>query len=146
MIKGKKGIVRIIEVFIAIIIIASVAVFIYTAQVKKVDRSESVYRLETIILDRIASNDTLRNAVLKSDEPDPAGIGNITLINNTIKDVVPSDYVFMFKICGLNQICGLEHTSSYYTKKEIYAREISVSSTLSEYDPKKIRLFIWLKE
>ena len=146
MIKGKKGIVRIIEVFIAITIIASVAIFIYTVQITKVDRSEAVYRLETIILDKIASNDSLRNAVLRSNSPGSDGENNITLINNTIRSIAPSDYVFMFKICELNQICGLEYTSSYYTKNEIFAKEVSVSSTLNEYNPKKIRLFIWLKD
>ena len=165
---NKKGIVRIIEAFFAVLIIAGALIFVYTSQIKKVDESASILNIEKIILDKISYEDDLREAVLNSylhfDETIETNfkdyndivarnsqIASYNQLNDTITDLLTNskvleNYEFMFQVCELNEVCGLEHSASFYTKNEIYASEKSISSTLSEYNPRKIRLFIWRKE
>ncbi|HRZ86052.1 MAG TPA: hypothetical protein P5277_04730, partial [Candidatus Paceibacterota bacterium] len=100
---------------------------------------------------KIAEDGELRAAVLggSSDDSSPDAINNRITINNTINDLIeklsPGDYTFLFKICDLDDICGLDFSSKYYTENEIYVKERSISSTLNKYNPKKIRIFMWLK-
>jgi hypothetical protein len=156
----KKGIIKIIEAFFAVLIIAGALIFVYTSQIERPDKSANIQNIEKIILDKISYENNLREAVLYSylyfDEPVPVGgeniskIGNYSLLNSTITDLlitsrILDNYDFMFQICNLEDICGLEHSAGSYTKYEIYANEKSVSSTLSTYGPRKIRLFIWRK-
>jgi len=56
------------------------------------------------------------------------------------KKQIPADLNFTARICNIDDICGLD---SY--RKEVYAKERIISSTLKEYSPKKIRLFVWEK-
>jgi len=150
-IKEKKGLIKIIEAFIAILIISGVMIFIYTTQIKKPDISEKIEKIQIIILEKIAEDGELRAAVLggSSDDSSPDAINNRITINNTINDLIeklsPGDYTFLFKICDLDDICGLDFSSKYYTENEIYVKERSISSTLNKYNPKKIRIFMWLK-
>ena len=143
MIKGKKGYIRIVEAFIAIILIASVLVFMYVNNVQKPNSEDAIHKLERAILEEISSNASLRNAVLNGDykSSDQGAINNRTLINNTIKKYINNEFNFDFKICGINEACGIDS----YVNKEVFSDEISVSSNLKEYKPKIIRLFIWEK-
>ncbi len=133
MIKGKGGFLRILEAFISVMIIAGVLVFIYVNNVQKPSEQEAISQLERIILEEITSNSTLRNAVLNED---------LTTISNAINKFVPEEYKLEFKICEINEICKLDET----IEKEIISKEITVSSTLTEYNPKVIRLFMWEKD
>ncbi|HRZ85621.1 MAG TPA: hypothetical protein P5277_02465, partial [Candidatus Paceibacterota bacterium] len=63
-IKEKKGLIKIIEAFIAILIISGVMIFIYTTQIKKPDISEKIEKIQIIILEKIAEDGELRAAVL----------------------------------------------------------------------------------
>src|SRR3989338_4911684 len=165
---NKKGIVRIIEAFFAVLIIAGALIFVYTSQIKKVDESASILNIEKIILDKISYEDDLREAVLNSylhfDETIETNfkdyndivarnsqIASYNQLNDTITDLLTNskvleNYEFRFRVCELNEICGLEHSASTYTKYEIYASEKSISSSLETYGPRKIRLFIWRKD
>lgn len=152
----KKGIIKIIEAFFAVLIIAGGLIFVYTSQINRPDESTSIQNIETTILDKISYENNLREAVLYSylyfndTGKSTSEIGNYSLLNSTITDLlitsgILENYDFMFQICNLEDICGLEHSAGSYTKYEIYASEKSVSSTLSTYGPRKIRLFIWRK-
>ncbi len=143
MIKGKKGYIRIVEAFIAIILIASVLVFLYVNNVQKPNSEEAIHKLERAILEEISSNSSLRDAVLNGHYSlvDDDAKNNRTLINNAIIKYINNDFNFSFKICDLNEICGMED----YIEQEVFSDEISVSSNLEDYSPKIIRLFIWEK-
>ena len=134
--KGKKGFLRILEVFIAIMLIASVMSFIYIKQIQKPNKEQAIHQIQKIALGEINSDNLLREAVLTE---------NTAKINETLSSIIPRNYGFKFQICKLDDICGLERQDSYYTDNEIYADETVISSTLETYSPKKIRLFIWEK-
>ncbi|MBI2629210.1 hypothetical protein HYW74_03950 [Candidatus Pacearchaeota archaeon] len=143
---GKRGFLRILEAFIAILIIAGVMTFIYVKERPIKSQKEEIIELERIILETITNDNQLRQAVLDGYGNTREAEGNRTLINNTIGKLTPTEYIFTFKICNLDDICGLDQHSSLITKNEIYSEKKSVSSTLQEYDPKKIRIFMWEKD
>ena len=144
--RGKRGFLRILEAFIAILIIAGAMTFIYVKEIPGKNQREDILNLERIILETITNDAQLRQAVLNGFGNTESAEGNRTLINSTIAKLVPQGYTFLFKICNLDEICGLDQRSSFYTKNEIYSERSSVSSTLETYDPKKIRLFMWEKD
>lgn len=148
-IRGKGGFLRIVEAFIGVLIVASVLIFIYVNHFQRPSESERIYKLETFILEKISEDPVLRQIILDSNhskDQSSSAVSNRSIINNTIRSLLPEEYNFEFMVCELNEVCGLEHDSRYYTENEIYGSEKSVSSTLSEYKPRKLRIFVWIKE
>jgi hypothetical protein len=133
---NKKGYLRIVEAFIAIMLIAGVMGFIFVQQNKSNNQSDEIHHIERIILEKISNDNELRQAVLDDD---------INKLNETIGVFIPTDYTYTFRICEIKDICGLERANDYYTKNEIASEEVSISSTLETYNPKKIRIFAWVK-
>jgi hypothetical protein len=127
---NKKGWLRILEAFIAIILIAGVLAFVYSRTIgKPTDRAEEIYKLQKTILDEIAADPQFRNASLQMDE---------VIISEFVGDRVPPGFNYTVRICDVADICGLP-----YYKKEVYSSERIISSTLEEYDPKKVKIFMW---
>ena len=62
--ENKKGWLRIIEAFIAILLILGVFVVIYSKVIDRPQKSDYIYNLEKGILDEISFNPDLRAAVL----------------------------------------------------------------------------------
>ena len=129
MIKGKKAWLRIVEAVIAIILIASVLTFLYLRTVDKSTSSEEIYKLQKSILDEIADDPELRNAVLNLDE------SKIKDFTDTRK---PYGFNSTVRICEIEDICGLQ---SY--EKEVYSTERVISANLQQYSPKKVKIFMW---
>jgi len=132
--RGEKAFLRIVEAFIAIIIIASVMAFIYVRNIQKPSHEEYVNQLLRITLKEISNNPDLRTAVLTN---------NKELLRQEIEIIIPNQYSFEFRICQLQDACGLETLPQ---DKEIFSNEISISSNLEQYYPRKIRIFVWIKD
>ena len=130
--KDRKAWLRIIEAFLAILIIMGALLIIMAREKTNIDISEEVYEKQRQILNIISKNDNLRTDVIS---------GNNINVDNTIRQIVPETWNFTTKICGLNDICN---TNTPY-EKEVYATEIIITSTLTEYNPKKLKFFVWLK-
>ncbi|MEK6873338.1 MAG: hypothetical protein AABW91_00685 [Nanoarchaeota archaeon] len=141
MLKDKGGFLRVLEAVIAILLIAGAVSIILVRNTQKDNSSETIAQIQQIILEEISTNPELRTAVL-SEPP------NNALLNNTISSLMPPEYSYEFKICSLEEICVLPNPAGYYTKGDIYADEVSIAATLdiAPTDPKRLRLFMWLKE
>jgi len=141
--RGRGGFLRIVEAFVAIMIIAGVMGYVYVQKIQKPDESEFAYQIERVILSEIENNATLRDAVLSGDSSIDTldSMANRTLISNAIKKSVPAEYNYDFRICSLSLVCNLEQ----YTGKEVFANDVTISSTLYKYNPKKLRIFLWRK-
>ena len=126
----KKGWLRIVEAFIAIALIASVLVIVYVRSIEKSDKSEEISKLQTAILEEVASDPVLRNAVINFD--------NETVIN-FVKTRVPPAYNSTVRICEINDICNLNQY-----KENTYSSERIISGTLVIYNPKKLKIFMWI--
>lgn len=134
---GKRGWLRILEAVIAVLILSSVLVVLYTNKTPQRDESSIIYNLQVKILDGIASNANLRNATLYSNE---------TYIESDLDDYVdskvPKNYNYSIRVCSLsNTDCSLQYTWA----GEIYAEDRIISSNLEVYEPKFLRLFIWVE-
>lgn len=127
--KNKKGWLRIVEAFIAIILITGVMLSIYS--VRKVSSGNEIVKIQDAILNEISQSENLRNDVINS---------HISSLNAFVEERIPSILEFSIKICEVDDVCNLDEY-----RKDTYVRERVISSTLEEYSPKKIKLFVWEK-
>lgn len=139
---NKKGIARILEATIAILIIAGVVLTL--AANKKVSSQQDLSTLLPPYLEEIAKNMQLREQIIFTN------ISNETQVNatevameNFIKQrIINPNYNFKIKICAINDVCGL----TQYPKNingDLYAADRVVSATLESMDSKKIKIYLW---
>src|SRR3989344_6833030 len=115
MIRGKKGFVRILEAFIAILIISGALAFFYVNQIQKPKQEEGIRDLIRLTLEDINTNSELRQSVLNRNQ---------TAINNKIDSFISNNYEYSFNFCNLNEICSLQQQ----VNKPVFSDEIAVSS------------------
>lgn len=138
-IKQKKtnrgGIVRIIEAVIAIMIIFGVLLTIYgtrQAMISQRDLSEMIPPL----LEEISKNVTLREKIVSDSNAIPD-------LDSFLADRIKEPYLnYAVQICNPNDLCSL---SSYpaNAQGDIFTSERIISSTLTQYNPKKVKIFLW---
>jgi len=135
---GKRGWIRITEAVIAILIMASVLIVLYTNDTPNVSYSDYVFNLQTRILMDVADRPDLRNATLYSNE---------TYTHPKLKEYfdnsIPTNFNYTVVVCNLSaSICNADLSS---VEKEIFVEDRIISSNLEKYDPKMLRLYIWEK-
>ncbi len=129
----KKAWLRIIEAFLAVLIITGAVITLLSRQKQTDDISDIVYSRQRKILDIISKNDTLRKGII---------LGDNTEVDKTISQLLPPTWAFATNICSINDICP---NPGDYEDKEVYATEIIITSTLESYSPKKLRFFVWVR-
>jgi hypothetical protein len=134
--KNKRGWIKIVEAVLAVLLLSVFLVFVYIRHSDGVDIGEYVYRLERSILVDIEKNNTLRGDVL-SERKDR--------LNDFADSRISEAFDFSFEICSFSEICGLK-SREYPIDKNIYADSVLITSTLEEYEPKQLKLFIWTKD
>ena len=128
MVMNKKGIIKIIEASIAILIVASILFINYNKEIvsETPDYSENARD----ILEELANNVSLRGEVLDN--------GNV---DSFIDSKLPTHLNYEVRICDVNAACGI----SSLPNGDVYSAERIISSNLDTYNPKKVRLFLWEK-
>ncbi len=134
--KNKKAWLRIVEAFLAVVIIASVLLIVFVRQPNQT-RAEEIAKFQRAILRQIALDDVLRQDVLIGGETEKENI--ISFINEN----KPDYWNFEIEICGIEDVCGISEYPPEALNKEIYAQEILITSTLENYSPKKLKMFVW---
>jgi len=129
----KKGLLKIVEVVIAIMILASVLLIAYSQTTERADISDYVSDLQNRILEDIASTDVLRGPVLAEDNDSIIGFVDANM---------PANFDFEVRICDIGAFAGLCRMTQS-VDKNVYVEERVISSNLTTYGPKKIRLFVW---
>jgi hypothetical protein len=140
MINDKRGIIRIIEAFISILLILGATTIIFTKVGQKDYESENIANTEKAILSLIANNPSLRNQVVTAQKS-----GEDYLVSQELSEFValriPPSYEYEIVICELKQICS---ASQYH--EVVHAQERAISSTLDNYAPKKVKIYVWREE
>jgi len=131
--KNKKAWLRIVEAFIAVLIVTSLLLII-VARKPKENKAETIHEMQRVILEQISSNESLREYVLNENKNE---------LENFIKNIAPPYWNFSIRICEIESICGI--LSAPPEGKEIYVDEILISSTLHTLEPKKLKFFVWEK-
>ena len=153
-VKNKKGFLRIVEAFIAIIIIAGVLLFLYTGRVPQVSDEETIYPIIRVSLKEITTDNELRRAVLNVGYTDPAETTldttdkNYIKINESFYSTIPEDYDYYFCICNIEVTCGIDSSDPILLEKDIFSNYVVIFTTPDsppDINPKKLRLFIWEK-
>lgn len=130
----KHGWLRVIEAFIGIIMILGIVLIIMLRPASKdLTVQQETIKLEKFILDKVTADPTLRSQVLASD---------VSGVYGVLKESVPVGISYVARVCNYDEICALGMVVPY----DVYTQEALVSSNLTYYEPKKvkmIRLFFW---
>jgi cell division protein FtsL len=128
----KKAWIRIVEAFIAVMIVASALIYLVSKQTNPQESQTEIFNIEKAVLNEIAMSENLREKVLISDNQS---------INDFAKRRIPNGMQFEIRICEVDSVCG---ASSIELGKQVYTDEILISSTLKIYSPKKLKIFIMI--
>jgi len=130
---NKKGWMKVLEAVIAITLLIGVLIYIMSTSASRKDISGNVYEKEKFILDTISKDDVLRNDIINNNNAN---------VNNTITNMIPVTWDFETMICPLDDVCsGVRRPLD----KDVYSSEIVVTTNKINYNPKKLRLFVWAK-
>lgn len=126
------------EAVLGILMLAGVLLLMVDTD--KVQQREDEYINDLIldILDDIAENESLRVRVLAQGDND------LTL-DNMVNGSLPNGLNFSMEVCDLaSKDCSDSHPVKIIpTNKNLYTEERIISSTISTYDPKIFRLYVW---
>lgn len=143
----KRGWIRIVEAFVAIMII-SVALIYFSANKETYNISEEVYEKQKSLLNIMANNESLRNELIGVNIP-PNGCVKIDkddpyLFIELIKNTLPQTWEFIINICGINQISN----EGIPADREIYISEGLITANYTDFpdnEVRKIRFLVWGK-
>ena len=146
--KNKKGWIRIVESFLSALLLIVVLVLIVNQQNAPTNVNNNVdqiYGHEALILRNTQLNYSLRAAIVGIADGDlplkSTDSGFPTDLNSTINFETPSALGCESQICATNSACDYWRN----TKTAIYSQTTLITSTLSDYAPRKLRLFCWEK-
>jgi hypothetical protein len=137
--KNKRGWIEIVEAFVAILLIAGVFLVILNKQaLGKEDISEQIYIIQLSILREIETNTAFRAEIV--------AMINLPLavpddIQEKIDARTPNYLVCTGRVCAISDKCTLSSPS----EKDVYAQEVTITSTLETLSYKKLKLFCWKK-
>lgn len=143
---NKKGWIRIVEAFIAILLIAGVLLtLINRGYIAGKNPAEKIYSFQLYTLREIELNDDLRDIILNIPNEDLSlesdNINFPSEVNNSISSRTPNYLECKSKICPAEEICSLKK----YVEKNVYAQAVIISANLTLYDPRQIKIFCWIK-
>jgi len=135
---NRKGIIRIIEASIAVLIIltAIISVSLTKKAIVEKDLSGTINPL----LEEIAKNSTLREEIIMNN-------GNSTekILNFLSRRIREPSIGFDAKVCEINDACSLNRYPSNITG-DVYAGSRLISSGLiGGEQPKRVSIFLWIK-
>ena len=144
--KEKKGWIRVVESFVAILLITGVVLVILNQGYgSKKNISVKVYDVELSILREIQYNDTLRgdilNVTLLPVEWDDFESKGLTDVKELIIDRIFDYLNCEAKVCSIDDDC----ISDISFDKDLYVQSIIISATYETYSPRQLKLFCWVK-
>ena len=138
--KNKKGWLKIAEAFVAVSIVASVVLIVLSkSEAQNPDISPAIRDAEISILREIELNSTLRAEVLAtSGEVEWTGFSSAAPLTKTkISGMVPSYLNCSAKICDSSSSCSIAET----LEEDVYVESTMITSTLSTFNPRVLKLF-----
>jgi hypothetical protein len=137
--KDKRGIMKIIESFIAVMLILTAVLIIISRQKAVVSNEDEIVKLQSQILNYISVDETLRSQIL---------VNNLSGVNSLIESTVPVWMNYSANICEASLICSNPAAQAGVIKKQVYANEILITANRTYYPGNATRLviFFWEKE
>ncbi len=131
--KSKKAWLRIVEAFIAILLIMSTLVIILQKQKIAANSNEEIQIKQKDILNMIVKDDSLRAEILS---------WKATQTNEKVRALVPSGYNYSIELCSYEKLCPLNFT----VPTAVYSDETIIISNLTHYvanEAVKIKIYFW---
>ena len=142
---NKRGWVRIVEMFIAVLIISSAVLYVTSIRTESSDISEEVYEKQKEIFSVLGGNETFRNEIVLvnviEDSCNNVPIGSFI---DFIDESMPKNWDFTINICDMDAFSNQGSPPD----REIYISEMVITSTVSSYPDfkaRKVRLSVWRK-
>lgn len=140
--RGKGGWIRVVEAFVAVLLIAGIVLIILgKGYVKGSDPAEEIYEFESGLLREIQVNDTLRNETLSAN-PLPVNWSDfptsLPLLNEKIQSASPSYLSCWGRVCELSDDCFLGASIG----QSVYARSVAITQ---DQNNRKLKIFCWEK-
>lgn len=133
---SNKGIARMIELLIAIIIISAILIITYKQNLPSQETQDLAEQARDI-LSEISTIDNLRDEVIASDVNVSNMPNTIAYINSTLPDYI----LFELRACIISSSCGqLAYVG------DVYSAERIISASRNEFAPVKLRLFLWVEQ
>lgn len=146
--KNKKGWIKIVEAFIAIMLITVVILLILENRTisglgENQNPENQITQTQISILRNIQMNNSLRNEIVGISKSElPVTEEEMPLIKNKVEKEKPFYFNCTFEICSVSGECLLNNSID----KDIFVSEIGIFSNLTHYSPKKLKLFCWENE
>lgn len=141
--KNKRGWVRLLEAFIAIVLLTSVLLVVSNINSSpRNELQEKTSIIQTSIIRDIQLNEGLRTAILSVNVANPVEwedfeTSGLSEVKDRIEELAPKDMECSAQICEINSPCSLQGVS----KKEVYAKSGIISADLNTYSPRQIKIF-----
>lgn len=136
---NKKGFLRILESVIAILIITGVMLAI---NLNKPEVSDDSYYYEIISssLKEISKTNNLRSEIIREDTKQDLEVSLNDFVKERIKD---GSLEFNIKVCEVQDICSIDYPEN--SQGNVYSEQVIISSDLTQFNPKKVKMFLWRK-
>lgn len=135
--RNKKGWIKIVEAFIAIMLVTIIFLIVLNKGFEnKDDDFPRIHEAEIIILREIQLDNDLRSDVLGVN-PGSDGLLWVGFPN----EKVPNYLICEAKICNIGDLCVLNDP----IQTDIYSESVIISANLTVFDPKQLKLFCWKK-
>jgi len=137
--RNKRGWIRILEATIAVLIVTSVLVIVYSGH-KEVDTGfgDYLFNIQNKILKDISGDNYYRSLVLNGSS---ASVGEL---NDFAGESIYLPFNYSLIVCDLGEPCKMDAGLLVYTlNKEVYSEEEIIASNITNYAPKKVKIFIW---
>ena len=141
---NKKGIWRVIEATLSVLIIISF-ILILLSKKETVSDKEAIGSSLRSILNEISKNSTLRQAILTDDDVS-SQVEEIAL--QVFKEKINNPaFNYNITICSLNAVsCGNITKYSINPDLEIYSEERLVTADINNFNPKILKVYAWRKD
>lgn len=136
---NKKGVIRVIEATIAVLIVIGTLLIIVSKQGVQTEEDKSESMRE--VLNEIAKNVTLRERIMEDDAASNAAENALMIILK--QNIVNLKFYFNVSICDAYEgSCG--GAGSYPSNaKEIFTEERIITASPAKFTPKIVKIYMW---
>ena len=133
---SRKGFIRIVEVMVAITLILGMIVVVYKNRGSE-QRTQDLTEVARDVLREVSVRENLRNEIVAAQTNSAQMTNTLAFIDNSL----PNYINFELRSCDISNACG---QSTY--RGNVYSAERIISADTLNFDPIKLRLFLWVDE
>ncbi|MEX0921127.1 MAG: hypothetical protein WDZ62_02590 [Candidatus Pacearchaeota archaeon] len=138
MIKNKKGWIKIVESFLAILLVAGIVIVVVGGENTEEDFSE-IKIMQSSILMEIRMDNSIRGEIIETGgEVSWEDVQFPNSIKNKVIDATPISFECEGKICDPGEDCSIEEKDS-----NIFSKSSIIFADIDNYNPRVLKLYCW---